>query len=233
MACHLAQHARACICQDHLVFLDLSHDRYFGVRLGQAHTPPSCRLNIPSSSSCALDAIFAKRSLVEALEHRALLAADAESGDRCGMVQGLAGAKATFPSPELPILPSPAIALRFFAAARCAARLIATASMARIVDRVRQRKKQISAIETDSAVDKAARLIGSFHTLRPLYPRSYLCLFDSLAMIEFLNRFGLFPTWVFDVAVHPFRAQCWLQQGELVLDDHIETVRRYTPIMAV
>jgi hypothetical protein len=80
---------------------------------------------------------------------------------------------------------------------------------------------------------KAKRLYSVFSALRPIYPRDYLCLFDSLAFLEFLSAYGLFPTWVFAVTSDPFTAHCWVQQGDVVLNDSVERASGYVPIMTV
>ena len=63
--------------------------------------------------------------------------------------------------------------------------------------------------------------------------RSYLCLFDSLALIHFLARFRVFPDWVFGVTADPFEAHCWVQTGGVVLNDTVERVSAFTPIMSI
>jgi len=79
----------------------------------------------------------------------------------------------------------------------------------------------------------ASRLIAVFRHLRPLYPRPYLCLFDSLALLEFLASYRAFPRVVFGVVADPFQAHCWLQEGNVVLNDDLERVGRYKPIMSI
>jgi hypothetical protein len=69
--------------------------------------------------------------------------------------------------------------------------------------------------------------------LRPLYPRDYLCLFDSLALIEFLAQHGLYPTWVFGVTSDPFMAHCWVQEGDTLLNDTVAHVGQFVPLMTV
>ena len=80
---------------------------------------------------------------------------------------------------------------------------------------------------------RASLLVHDFLSLRPLFPRKYLCLFDSLALLEFLSKYGLHPSWVFGVQPDPFEAHCWLQHQDTILNDTVEVVSTYTPIMAV
>jgi hypothetical protein len=81
--------------------------------------------------------------------------------------------------------------------------------------------------------EKTARVITTFNSLRLFYPRSYLCLFDCLSLLHFLSFHAIFPTWVFGVVADPFSAHCWLQQDGVVLNDTVETVAKYTPIMCL
>lgn len=78
-----------------------------------------------------------------------------------------------------------------------------------------------------------ADLVHIFSLLRPLYPREYLCLFDSLCLVHFLAHFRHHPEWIFGVKLEPFGAHCWVQSGDTVLNDAAEVVRQYTPILVV
>jgi hypothetical protein len=59
------------------------------------------------------------------------------------------------------------------------------------------------------------------------------CLYDSLALLEFLARYRIYPDWVFGVQTRPFAAHCWVQQGDIVFNDTVEHVTGYSPIMIV
>ena len=48
-----------------------------------------------------------------------------------------------------------------------------------------------------------------------------------------LRRHGHDARWVFGVRTWPFRAHCWLQRGEVVLDDDLETLVPLTPILVI
>jgi len=76
-------------------------------------------------------------------------------------------------------------------------------------------------------------LVAAFNALRLWYPRAYMCLFDSLALLEFLAWEDIYPRWAFGVTADPFLAHCWLQEGSTVLNDSLSRVCGYTPIMSV
>jgi len=95
----------------------------------------------------------------------------------------------------------------------------------------RRRRHACSTYDYDAA--RISRLIAIFKLLRPLFPRPYLCLFDSLALFEFLAGYDCFPHLVFGVVADPFEAHCWLQAGTAVLNDDLERTGRYRPILRV
>lgn len=86
---------------------------------------------------------------------------------------------------------------------------------------------------TPASKARATHLVAIFDALRPMYPRPYLCTFDSLALLEFLAGEGEFPRWIFAVRADPFHAHCWVQYGQTLLNDRVERIARLTPIMVV
>jgi hypothetical protein len=98
---------------------------------------------------------------------------------------------------------------------------------------VLERKRRDERAVKEFSVDRARILVSVFIRLRPFYDRKYLCLFDSLALLDFLARYALFPTWVFGVQSEPFAAHCWIQQDGFLVNDTVERVDAYTPVMAV
>ena len=101
----------------------------------------------------------------------------------------------------------------------------------RIVTLVADRKASASTSNPD--VNRVRTTIESYHSMRLLYPRSYLCLFDCLSLLELLARRSFYPDWVFGVTTDPFEAHCWLQVGHVVINDTMDRVTRFEPIMAV
>ena len=123
-------------------------------------------------------------------------------------------------------------ALAFFLDAARASRQLRDQSFESTIACVQARKQRASpARPLDSQPARSA--LSAFHRLRLFYPRPYLCLFDSLALVHFLARFRLYPDWVFGVRADPFEAHCWVQAGSVVLNDTLERVSAFTPIMSV
>lgn len=106
-------------------------------------------------------------------------------------------------------------------------------SMIRIINRITSRSTPDHTEPCRADLHRAATLTWQFRNLRPWYPRDYLCLFDSLALLLFLLRHGIRCNWIFGVKEDPFAAHCWLQLGSIVLNEHLDRARLYTPIMMV
>jgi len=85
--------------------------------------------------------------------------------------------------------------------------------------------------EDFSAAEKA---IQKYSQVQPnLWKSKDRCLIESLRLIYFLAPRHIFPVWVFGVSTDPFFAHCWLQLGDAVLNETVETVNGCTPIMAI
>jgi hypothetical protein len=59
------------------------------------------------------------------------------------------------------------------------------------------------------------------------------CLFRAAMLRRFLHRRGLRAAWVFGARTWPFAAHCWLQVGDVVINDRVDHVARFAPIMVV
>ena len=104
----------------------------------------------------------------------------------------------------------------------------------RIIGRVRRRKLARAGRTQALDAELTRDLVAAFVRRRVfLFSSRNECLHDSLALLEFLARYGLYPDWVFGVQTRPFAAHCWVQQDGVVLNDSLEHVIGYTPIMVV
>jgi hypothetical protein len=66
-----------------------------------------------------------------------------------------------------------------------------------------------------------------------MVPIPSVCLSDSIALLDLLARRGLAADLVFGVKLNPFAAHCWVQAGDVVLNETVECVRRHTEILVV
>jgi hypothetical protein len=123
--------------------------------------------------------------------------------------------------------------LRFFLACAKIDWQLRTKAFSRTLARIEQRRLRAEYSGAVRNTPHASSLVAAFQRLRPLYPRSYLCLFDSLALLEFLAGYRILPRIVFGVVADPFQAHCWLQDGSTVINDVLERVGRYKPILSM
>ncbi len=155
---------------------------------------------------------------------------------------GKAFAEAQYPAPQRQMEPAEPTrqrkfsllrAARFFLACAIADWQLRTGALCRTLGRVERRRLRAGSAPRVNDAVLALRLVDTFKSLRPLYPRPYLCLFDSLALLEFLAGYHFFPRVVFGVVADPFQAHCWLQEGATVFNDDLERVGRYRPILSI
>lgn len=95
-----------------------------------------------------------------------------------------------------------------------------------------QRRKHLRAAQHTSAT-RVRRLVSLYRRLRPLYPRDFLCLFDSLSLIEFLAKYRCYPNMIFAVRLDPWYAHCWVQYEDLALNQDSDDAHTYLPLMSV
>ncbi|MEX2488012.1 MAG: lasso peptide biosynthesis B2 protein [Pseudomonadales bacterium] len=236
-ASQLAKEVFACLAGDRLVFLDLPTNKYLCLNAENSRIALQISslpgIAQPSQPMTGMDSQSKGLLIMQALMNRRLIT-------RAPGAEGIAGLC------RPPRAAGREINLSQFAPARARlshwrAFLIGAASasaklrcwsMLKIVQSIRQRKgranNRVKLNETELAMTVAV-----FNRLRPFYPRAYLCLYDSLALLEFLSRQGCYPLWVFGVKSDPFGAHCWVQWHDLVLNDAAARVHRYTPIMIV
>lgn len=74
---------------------------------------------------------------------------------------------------------------------------------------------------------------AGFALSRRWIPVEPSCLLDSVALTRYLARRGVAGHIVFGVTDSPFAAHCWVQVGELVLNDTVGNTMAYMPIRVV
>lgn len=223
----LPHHVHFCYRGDAAVFLDLAKDDYTFVG---------------PEGAAALRYLTSRGSNVTSPEQRAALDEMLSGGlltmDRSA---GRAVAPTTIPSATQPLLDDDAVTAarasashlwNFFVASTIADARLRWGQLHRTIARVQRRKAKHQAA-TPFDIDRARQLVAIFGRLRSLFPRRYLCLYDSLALIEFLARYGIFPSWIFAVRLEPWGAHCWVQEAGYIFNEELEEAAGYTPVMAI
>jgi hypothetical protein len=224
-------HAYTCVCGGHLVFLDLERDKYLCLDLeATAALLPYLRARsfvIQDALPDCADAAGASHTLTE-LERRNLIAS-VPLGQATPGVEEIARPTRSISAPagdEYHCTVAEACKV-FFAVTRSAV-MLRLRTLAKTIAHVTERRN--SAGEPSVAVGLET-LVQRFASCRSRFGRTDACLFNSLALLDFLALHGLYPRLVFGVSMRPFHAHCWVQHEDIVVGDTLERVSRFTPIM--
>lgn len=237
----LASHVHACLAGAHVVFLDLKRDRYLGFAASDAAVlqdrvaglpPTTPSASVRSESPPRAELIGEETaSIVEQLHEHGMLEQWAGHEDQGRMLDLERPQQALIDGyVDVPFKTNLRDVWNFVVSSATAAILIRRRSLQRIVERVGHRRSALAS--TDFDLENARQRLAMFNALRPmLLSESRACLFISVIIGEFLARYGIYPHFVFGVAMDPFRAHCWLQHGGVIINDAPEYVREYTPIL--
>jgi len=240
----LAHHVFVCVQDEHVVFLDVRRDRYFTLRAEQTRALAQVVRGWPIGDAANAATISSSDAVLGAaltpLLERGLLTGAEQFGKDAVPVELEAPVEELSAESYDGVPRVDALALFRFVKAACAASLaLRYRRFESVIDRARQHRLAQGArggASMQTSIDRARAhdLVATFAWLRPLfYTSKNACLFEALALGKFLASYGLHPRWVFGVQVRPFAAHCWLQQHGIVLNDTVEFVGQYTPIMVV
>jgi hypothetical protein len=224
------------------IVLDLKRNRYFAVGVQETRALFTFALNWSEATACAGTKRDAESiepmapedavSIAEALVKIGLLSRDrptetftsCDTIDLCCTLSGVGYEQ------------NPAASLRcghiiaFLRACSWASRAVRSKSLYSIVEEVSRNKRRVG----ERFDDRAIELACIFRRLRSYtFSSRDRCLFHALALVDFLGRYQVFPTWVIGVRSQPWAAHSWVQQGPLILDGSPEQVCEYTPILSV
>lgn len=93
--------------------------------------------------------------------------------------------------------------------------------------------RQVASIRVPCANDASglARDVGAFASLRLAVRSLDRCLPLSLALAGMAKRRHGEVRLVLGVKCNPFGAHAWVQLGPTILNDHLDAVRAFTPIL--
>jgi hypothetical protein len=235
----LANHVFVCLQDEHVVFLDVRNDRYFALEAARTRGLDTLVRGWPVPGESGFDAKqdLLESGLLDVLRSRGLLTDAQRAGKDATPIQ------CTPPVDEIeadetsepPKIGAAALS-RFLRAAAVASVSLRFMPFERVVRGAQWRRAHAHATTGASALSRelAQRLIAVFAWLRPYaFTTRDACLFEALALGRFLASYKIYPRWIFGVQARPFAAHCWLQHEEVVLNDTVEHVSRYTPIMIV
>ena len=248
----LARHVFACVQGEHVVFLDVRRDRYFAIEAARtaglgdwvegwpvvaplAKEIAKCVGEVPLQRSPARRGTDeALASVISVLLEKGILTSaelgKAATPEKIPPPRGELGAEAVDDRPGSGV----ARLFRFCAAAVRARLLLKHRTFESVVNRVKTRVEKHGSDPRNSGESRVQELVATFAFLRPyFFSAKDACLFDALALSEYLAAYDVYPRWIFGVQARPFAAHCWLELNGIVLNDTVDHVRRYAPIMIV
>jgi Transglutaminase-like superfamily len=234
----LAPHVRACQSDDQVILLDLRRDKYLAVGGTQMRALASAVEGWPRSPS--VDDVNPSSTSVSALTKRLLLQ---------GLLTDQPAGRERLPQDRVPeaiasldvedangrTAIDARLVFQFLQSATMAAASLRGRSLLAVVLAVAARRARLAGRQDDALpLDAVRNAVAVYESLRPLvFTSRDKCLFDSLALINFLAHQGMFPRWVIGVTTHPFAAHAWVQSDGIVINDLHERVRRFMPILVV
>jgi hypothetical protein len=222
----LREHIYFCSTEDGLVFLDQRRNRYTG--LGPEYTSLITAL---ASATCHSND---SKTLADSLVGKCFLTTSECDGKPLAPILHL-GAQAVLVDADQVDLPRIRLhhILNMAASYALALWCLNCMPLHRIAMRIENRRKSRTVSATANS-NLSRELVLIFQRVSPFfYGSQEHCLFDSLALVEFLARYEQYPTWVFGVRTRPFRAHCWVESDSLLFNDILERTRGFTPIMTI
>jgi hypothetical protein len=226
---YLREEVYACKLKRHWIILNTDRDQYYCMPSREIDSMAPMLYGWPESLTSSNTAYEQALALAEELAGKGLLTEKREIGRPFGAQEKIDCSSELNTSILAPSHTRIAKHLfSFFRACVSADRKLTHYAFMSTLDSIRK-KRPGSVI----SIERIQYFVAIFNSLRLWYPRPYLCLFDSLALIEFLSIYQIRPTWVFGVTADPFQAHCWVQHELTVLNDNLWRIRPYTPIMLV
>lgn len=225
---YVSPHIRHCDVDEGAVVLDLRTERYIAVPPLARHALDNIARDAPfdaSDSSEVIEALLGAGFITTRQEQTVLprLCQPLPSESLLETLHGTAR----------PPLKWTAIAA-FLAAYTSAAYKLRRLRFDQVLQSMHTRKSAIAASAPGASREYIQALVQTFRWQRLwTYTGTDKCLLDSLVLIDFLCRFDVAAMLVLGVQSKPFGAHAWVQWQDKILNDTLEKVSRYAPILVL
>jgi hypothetical protein len=227
MRYQLKKDLSCCEVQSDLIFLDVAQDRYFRLK-GPLEEAMRRFLAQDDVDSALLDELAARGILIDRVDPVAH-----PTAVEIGRPSHSAIEQATVTDLHL----TAATVFEVQAIVWWTRRKLKTQALKTNLDEAcayRARKADLSMITAPSPYEESLlRAAWQFARSRRYVPIAPVCLLDSLSLLWFLSRRGLAAEIVFGVTSEPFAAHCWVQAGDVVLNETLSDANAHTPIRKV
>lgn len=227
MRYQLREDLSCCDVDGIMIFLDVAQDRYF--RLSGPLEEAMRRFRAQKDvASALLEDLAAKRILVEAADPIARPAmASVQRPSRSAIEQPVAAGHRL----------SAATVFEVMAIVWSTHRRLKTCALKANLDEARayrDREAGSSKVAASATLEESLlQAVWQFARARRYVPIEPTCLLDSLSLLRFLSWRRLSANIVFGVTSEPFAAHCWVQAGDMVLNETLSDTHAHTPIRRV
>ena len=236
----LAKHVHACASSGCVVFLDMNSGRYMTLQQAAAKSLSRYVAGWPIHDQAAEQGPSSSpgaRRLLDQLAEKGLLTTNSQHHSTIER-SALAVPAAAETLLDVIHMQEPDIrahyAASFLLSSYRARALLRWHGLRRVIERVRKKKAALATAAQRSDPERTRALTSIFNRLQPLaLDGRDGCLLQSFSQLEFLLYHGVTAEWVFGVRATPFAAHCWLQQGNVLLNDFPQRVCYLSPIMVV
>jgi hypothetical protein len=109
---------------------------------------------------------------------------------------------------------------------------VRTMSFARLLNRVKRRKQRVTSPPANPE-RRLREIAGALRRTATIVSPLNRCLPRSLATAHRMLDQRMRPTMVLGVKLGPFEAHCWVQHDATLVNDRLDDVRRFSPILVI
>lgn len=122
---------------------------------------------------------------------------------------------------------APADVVEIWSLIRHIRRSLARRPLADLINDIKQSQSRDGYPATGATAEGLAR---QFEAARRWLPHASNCLSDSLALLSFFKSRGASADLVFGAKLDPFSAHCWLQDGDVLLNDRLDRIEGFAAV---
>lgn len=227
MAYRLHNDLSYCLIDGHPIFLDFGKDRYFRLATALEHAFLDY-VGSGRDTAVNVDDLIDRKILCAAAGHDKRPAPAASQMPLSSAMERACHRESIAPKVMLEVL-----ALTLTTSFQLRRRTLQQNIRALTVYRRRHAGDALRGRLRDELASQLCHHASRFQYARLYAPSSMRCLPDSIALIRYLARRGLPARLVFGVMANPLSAHCWVQAGDLVLNDTVGNASAHTPIRVV
>lgn len=212
-----------CMIDGHAIFLDIEKDRYFRLEksLEDAFL---AHVHADGGHQKCRDAL---------IDHEILI--PGPTADRCSPQRLAPPTRSLIELRAQPKRAEIAAILEVFAIVWRVRRQLRTRPLKETIEALTRYREgiRLTMASTDPVDARILAAASLFIRSRLYVPIETCCLLDSLALVRYLAGCGMSAKIVFGVTDDPFSAHCWVQAGDMVLNDTVGNALAHTPIRVI